>query len=65
MPGLIQETAYKHITVKELAPTFVAEVQGVDFSKPVESEVFTEIKDALAKVCLLNILCLVSVVNTQ
>lgn len=53
MPGLIQESQYKHITVKELAPTFVAEVQGVDFSRPVEPEVFQEVKDALAKVCLL------------
>ncbi|KAE8444742.1 hypothetical protein EG329_014302 [Mollisiaceae sp. DMI_Dod_QoI] len=49
MPGLISETPYQHITVKELAPTFVAEVQGVDFSKPIEPEVFQEIKDALAK----------------
>lgn len=57
MPGLIQETPYKHISIKELAPTFVAEVQGVDFSKPVEPEVFGEIKDALAKVRLLDLCC--------
>ncbi len=60
MPGLISETPYQHITVKELAPTFVAEVQGVDFSKPIEPEVFQEIKDALAKVCLANYLSRIS-----
>lgn len=56
MRGLIQETPYKHITVKELAPTFVAEVQGVDFTKPIESEVFQEIGDALAKVSFIKVL---------
>lgn len=54
MPGLIQESLYKHITIKELAPTFVAEIGGVDFSRPVEPEVFQEIKDALAKVLSLT-----------
>lgn len=54
MPGLIQETPYKHITVKELAPTFVAEVQGVDFSKPIEPDVFQEIRNAMAKVSLIR-----------
>ena len=50
MPGLLTEPDFKHITVKELHSTFVAEIQGVDFSKPVEPDVFSEIKEALAKV---------------
>jgi alpha-ketoglutarate-dependent 2,4-dichlorophenoxyacetate dioxygenase len=57
MPGLLQEPQFKHITVKELHPTFVAEVQGVDFSKPVSPEVFSEIQNALAKVKLLSKYC--------
>ncbi|PVH69678.1 alpha-ketoglutarate-dependent 2,4-dichlorophenoxyacetate dioxygenase [Cadophora sp. DSE1049] len=49
MPGLLTEPDFKHITVKELHPTFVAEIQGVDFSKSVDPNVFSEIKNALAK----------------
>ncbi|KAI1620289.1 alpha-ketoglutarate-dependent 2,4-dichlorophenoxyacetate dioxygenase [Exophiala viscosa] len=40
---------YQHIQVTELAPTFGAEVSGIDFTKPVPPEVFQEISDASAK----------------
>ena len=41
---------YSHITVHQLAPTFGAEVTGVDFSKPVAADVFEEIIRAITKV---------------
>jgi len=41
---------YKHIQIKELHPTFVAEVIGVDFSDRVSDEVFAEILDAITQV---------------
>ncbi|KEF59368.1 alpha-ketoglutarate-dependent 2,4-dichlorophenoxyacetate dioxygenase [Exophiala aquamarina CBS 119918] len=41
------DTEYKHIQVKQLGATFVAEVTGVDFSRPVEKEVFDEIYRAI------------------
>ena len=44
---------YQHIQVTELAPTFGAEVSGIDFTKPVPPEVFQEISDASAQVCFL------------
>ncbi|KAK5561927.1 hypothetical protein LTR46_000732 [Exophiala xenobiotica] len=44
---------YQHIQVTELGPTFGAEVSGIDFSKPVEPEVFKEILDAQAKYAVL------------
>ncbi len=44
------EHAFKLIRVKELHPTFGAEVQGVDFSKPVSADVFSEIYKAITKV---------------
>ncbi len=50
MPGLLTEPDFKHITVTPLHPTFIAEIQGVDFSKAIEPEVFIEIHAALAKV---------------
>jgi hypothetical protein len=40
-------TEYRNIQVEKLAPTFAAEVTGVDFSKPVEKEVFDEIHRAI------------------
>lgn len=43
---------YKHITIKELHPTFGAEVSGVDFSEPVPLDVFEEIRDAAAQVSM-------------
>lgn len=41
---------YKHIQIKELHPTFGAEVIGVDFSKEVPDEVFGDILAAITKV---------------
>jgi alpha-ketoglutarate-dependent 2,4-dichlorophenoxyacetate dioxygenase len=41
---------YKHIQVKELHPTFGAEVFGVDFSQPVPDDVFDDILAAITKV---------------
>lgn len=49
MPGLIQETPFKTITVKELHPTFGAEIEGVDFDN-LTDEQFSEVKAALTKV---------------
>ncbi|EXJ83360.1 alpha-ketoglutarate-dependent 2,4-dichlorophenoxyacetate dioxygenase [Capronia coronata CBS 617.96] len=43
------EPVFQHIQVKQLAPTFGAEVTGIDFSKPVEPEVFKEIHDAITE----------------
>lgn len=50
MPGLLQEPQFKHITVKEIGPTFAAEVEGVDFSHEIPQEVFDEIVAAITKV---------------
>ena len=46
------EPDYKHISVTQLAPTFAAEVSGVDFSKPVADDVFQEILAAITQVSL-------------
>jgi hypothetical protein len=50
MPGLVQELEFKSFTIKKLHPTFVAEIEGIDFSQPISDESFREILDALAKV---------------
>jgi len=50
MPGLIQEPQFKHIKIKEIGETFVAEVEGVDFSQDIPQEVFDEILQAIIKV---------------
>jgi alpha-ketoglutarate-dependent 2,4-dichlorophenoxyacetate dioxygenase len=52
MPGLLltPETEFKTIKIKKLHPTFAAEIEGVDFSKPLEDDVFREILAASAKV---------------
>lgn len=47
------DTGYEYIQLKPLAPTFAAEVTGVDFSLPVEKEVFQEIHRAIVDVCSL------------
>jgi hypothetical protein len=44
------DSEFDHIQVKQLAPTFGAEVTGIDFSKPVPPEVFAEIHRAITKV---------------
>lgn len=49
MPGLIQENQFKTLTVRELHPTFAAEVSGVNFND-VPEEQFSEILEAMAKV---------------
>ena len=44
------DTEYQHIELKELSPTFGAEVTGVDFAQPVKKEVFDEIHRAIVNV---------------
>jgi alpha-ketoglutarate-dependent 2,4-dichlorophenoxyacetate dioxygenase len=41
---------FKRIQVKELHPTFGAQILGVDFSKPVSDDVFAEVLAAITKV---------------
>ncbi|EXJ87403.1 alpha-ketoglutarate-dependent 2,4-dichlorophenoxyacetate dioxygenase [Capronia epimyces CBS 606.96] len=43
------EPVFQHIQVTKLAPTFGAEVTGIDFNKPVEPEVFKEVLDAITE----------------
>lgn len=50
MPGPSHPSAFRHITITELHPTFGAEISGVDFSHPVEDDVFQEILAAIGKV---------------
>ena len=49
MPGIITEPAFKTLKVKELHPTFAAEVEGADFLNMTEEQ-FGEVKAAMAKV---------------
>ncbi|OCL11759.1 alpha-ketoglutarate-dependent 2,4-dichlorophenoxyacetate dioxygenase [Glonium stellatum] len=48
MPGLIEVPQFKTITVKELHPTFAAEVEGVDFQNLTEEQ-FREVVAAVTK----------------
>ncbi|KAI1268132.1 alpha-ketoglutarate-dependent 2,4-dichlorophenoxyacetate dioxygenase [Xylariaceae sp. FL1019] len=48
MPGLIEDLAFKTISVKELHPTFAAEIEGVNFDA-VSQEQFAEILAAMTK----------------
>ena len=41
---------YSTIIVTELHPTFAAQVEGVDFSRPISDEVFAEIQQAITQV---------------
>ena len=52
MPGLLltPETDFKTLKIKKLHPTFAAEIDGVDFSKPIPDDVFREVLAASAKV---------------
>lgn len=52
MPGLLvtPETEFKTLKIKKLHPTFAAEIEGVDFSRPIPDDVFREILAASAKV---------------
>lgn len=52
MPGLTTEPPFKHIAIKELHPTFGAEISGIDFSKPVDDYVFQEVLAAITKVSI-------------
>ena len=54
MPHATEGEPFNHISVKELHPTFGAEVHGVDFSKPVPDDTFAEISEAMAKVSTLS-----------
>lgn len=38
------------LQINKLHPTFGAEIEGVDFSKPISDEQLTEIKDTIAQV---------------
>jgi hypothetical protein len=49
MPGLLQEPQFEHVKIKEIGPTFAAEVEGVDFSQDIPQEVFDEILKAITK----------------
>lgn len=44
------DPAFRHISVTQLAPTFGAQVAGIDFFSPVSEDVFAEIKSAISKV---------------
>jgi alpha-ketoglutarate-dependent 2,4-dichlorophenoxyacetate dioxygenase len=50
MTGVITRDTYSTMAIKELHPTFAAEVQGVNFQDLSEQQ-FQEILSALAKVC--------------
>lgn len=51
MPGLLKTNVpFKTLQIRELHPTFAAEIEGVDFSQPIPDEVFEEILAASAKV---------------
>jgi len=41
---------FKTLSIKELHPTFGAEVSGVDFSQNIPNDVFEEILKAMAQV---------------
>lgn len=43
------------LTIKQLHPTFAAEVRGVDFSTDIPQDVFNEIYQAITKVRSTNI----------
>lgn len=50
MPGIVtQDGPFKTITIKELHPTFGAEISGCDFENMTDEQ-FAEIKAAMAKV---------------
>ncbi|KAJ5167663.1 alpha-ketoglutarate-dependent 2-4-dichlorophenoxyacetate dioxygenase [Penicillium canariense] len=49
MPGLSTLSAFSHLAIRELHPTFGAEISGIDFSRPVEGDVFQEVLTAISK----------------
>lgn len=52
MSSVSQGTDFHYIAIKQLHPSFGAEISGVEFSKPVTKEVFAEILAAIKKVGL-------------
>lgn len=44
---------FKTLTIKELQPTFGAEVSGLDFSQNIPDDAFEEVLKAMAKVSTL------------
>jgi alpha-ketoglutarate-dependent taurine dioxygenase len=56
---------FKHIQVKGLHPTFGAEVHGVDFSKPVPEDAFSEIYKTITKVSIIHYFLSFSIVRQQ
>ena len=46
-PEMAINEVFKHITVKEIHPTFAAEVRGISFSSPIADDVFAEILAAM------------------
>lgn len=52
MPGIATDPVFHLISVKELHPTFGAEISGVDFSREVPDDVFQEILAAITKVSI-------------
>lgn len=49
MPGVLKPE-FSKLQITELHPTFVAEIEGVDFTQPIPDDVFAEILAASAKV---------------
>ena len=50
MPGLVQTPEAQSFTVKELHPTFAAEIRGLDLSRNVSDSTFKQILDLMSKV---------------
>ena len=50
MPGLVQDSQFKHIIIKEIGKTFAAEVEVIDFSQDILQDVFDELLQAITKV---------------
>ena len=59
------DSDFKHIQVKGLHPTFGAEVHGVDFSKPVPEDVFSEIYKTITKVSIIHYFLTFNIVRQQ
>lgn len=57
MPVATARPSFETITVKELHPTFAAEIEGVDFQK-LSDQQYEEVIGALAKVSRTRPLCL-------
>ena len=49
MPDTTRMQEFRHLRIKELHPTFAAEIEGVDFTTAIPDDVFAEILAASAK----------------